>query len=503
MESLDRVQRIAGLGSMEVDLASGKFAWSPGACAIFGIEPDAIEPTAEFVFGLVHPDDRDAVVEAARKARTTGSAVAPLEFRIIRPDGAERIVYRENAIECDETGLPRRLVLTFKDITELKATEGRLRQLMESLDRGQRLAHMGSYTRYLDGAGEWSAEVYRIFGVDPQSYQADVDGFLSLVVPEDRPKLLEAYRLTAAEICPDPLEYRIRRPSGEIRHIHRISELIRDRSGKVIGAGGTLWDVTELRAAEERQRELERQLMHSQKLKAVGTLAGGIAHDLNNALVPILTLCHLALANTPQGTELREDIETIKLAAERAQDLVRRILVFSRKEDEQRTQVDLAAVIGTTLRMLRPTLPSTLHLIERIEPVPPLFADANELQQVIVNLVTNASQAIGAAHGTITIGLELADAAPGSAKEAPQSMIRLWVADTGSGMDAETIERIFEPFFTTKDVGEGTGLGLSVVHGIVTRQHGRIEVRSKIGEGSEFSILLPLTADPALTADAA
>jgi signal transduction histidine kinase len=260
--------------------------------------------------------------------------------------------------------------------------------------------------------------------------------------------------------------------------------LISERRTSNGGIAGLRIDITALKAAQEKERQLTQQLLHSQKLQALGTLAGGVAHDLNNTLVPIVALSKLTLEEVSEDSAIRGDLETIIEASEQARDLVSQILAFSRKQELARCEIDLEAVVRHGLRMLRAGLPATISLIEEISPVPPLLGDACQLRNVLVNLVTNAAQAITTATGTISVRLA-----------AHNSVISLSVADTGVGMSPHIIERIFEPFYTTKDVGEGTGLGLSVVHGIVTGHDGRIEVSSTLGEGTMFTVLLPAVAD--------
>jgi signal transduction histidine kinase len=311
---------------------------------------------------------------------------------------------------------------------------------------------------------------------------------MPFIFPEDREHVLMTQAQVANGICPEPFEYRIRRSGGEVRQLRRITELIRDKDGNVTAFGGTVLDVTELRAAERRQRDLEQQLAHSQKLEALGTLAGGIAHDLNNTLVPILSLAKLALMDLPEGSELRQDLETISASSERARDLVKQILAFSRKQNSNKALIDPATGAARTLQMLRASLPANIALVEKIAAVPQIFADAVQLEQVLVNLVTNAAQAIGLGSGVITVEIARAYADPRAARP---EFVRLAVADTGCGIDNQTVKRIFEPFFTTKDVGEGTGLGLALVHGIVTGHGGTIHVASEPGNGTVFTVLLP------------
>jgi signal transduction histidine kinase len=239
--------------------------------------------------------------------------------------------------------------------------------------------------------------------------------------------------------------------------------------------------------------------MHSQKLEALGTLAGGVAHDLNNTLVPILALSKLALDELPEVSPVRGDIETIIRASERARDLVKQILAFSRKRDLGQEEVDFARVARDALQMLRASVPATIQIVDHILEVPPVLGDAGELHQVMVNLVTNAAQAIGGDVGRITVRV-WGTAEPSSPHREAGPAVCVSIADTGCGMGEATLDRIFEPFFTTKGVGEGTGLGLSIVHGIVTRHGGTITARSKPGEGSEFALSLPAPAQPQVTA---
>lgn len=378
------------------------------------------------------------------------------------------------------------------DISAMKAAQAALRDSEERLNRAQRLAKMGCDTRDLrTGRMEWSDETFRIFGLARQTFVPSMDQLLALLHPDDRALLLKADAEIDRGVCPAPFEFRVIRPDNTIRHVARECELLCDDAGAPIMVAGTMRDVTDLRASQARQSELERQLQHSQKMKALGTLAGGIAHDLNNTLVPILSLSKMVAERMPEGSVDREDIEMISFASERARDLLQQILMFSRNQVSVKEAVDLASLTRKALQMLRVTVPAAVRLVEEIDAVPDILGDAAQLQRVIVNLVTNSIQAIGKQPGTVTV--TVAAATPGEI--APErSAVVLSVADTGCGMDATTVERIFEPFYTTKRVGQGTGLGLSVVHGIVTDHGGRIEVNSKRRKGTVFKILLPVTA---------
>jgi PAS domain S-box-containing protein len=248
-----------------------------------------------------------------------------------------------------------------------------------------------------------------------------------------------------------------------------------------------LWtDITAFKRAEAERRKLEAQLQHSQRLEALGTLAGGAAHEINNALVPVIALTKMVASHLPEDSRDRRSLGTVLVGAERSRDLVKQILAFSRKDSEEQRQesVDLATVLREALKLMRATVPTSIGFEEEIAAVPAVAGDPNQLHQVIVNLVTNAAQAIGEAHGTITVGL----------RRDPDGAARFWVADTGCGMEEATKARIFEPFFTTKAVGKGTGLGLAVVHGIIKQHRGRIEVDSAPGRGTRFDVVLPTQA---------
>lgn len=373
---------------------------------------------------------------------------------------------------------------------------GELRRSQEHLARVLRISNVGSVERDIrTGRMAWSAEARRIFGVNRGRIEDTREFFYSLVHPDDRAMVKAAVHRSDSGTASPPLEYRVVRPDGAIRVVYRENDLLLDQAGRPIRRISTFKDITDLRAAQARERELEHQLGHSQKLEALGTLAGGVAHDLNNTLVPIVALSKLALDELPEHSPVRADIETIARASERARDLVKQVLAFSRKQDFIRQPVDLAAVVREALQMLRASLPATIRIDEQLSAVPPLFANAGELHQTVVNLVTNASQAIGAEPGIITVRVwPQIQGAPHDAGVG--AAVCLSVADTGRGMDEATVDRIFEPFFTTKGVGEGTGLGLSVVHGIVTRHGGRIDIQSRPGEGSEFAISLPTPTQP-------
>lgn len=245
---------------------------------------------------------------------------------------------------------------------------------------------------------------------------------------------------------------------------------------------------------EQEKAKLEKQVRHSQKMEAIGTLAGGVAHDFNNILYPILGYTEMALDEISEGSPARENLNEIMTAAQRARKLVEQILTFSRLDHQGRIPLKIHRAVKEALNLLRATLPATIEVLQRIdENCGPVLADPTQIQQVVMNLCTNAFHAMQDHGGTLIVGLEEIQIAsedlPGS--QEPVTYVKLTVADTGYGMSKDVLERIFEPYFTTKKVGEGTGMGLAVVHGIIKGYDGDIQVYSEPGNGTTFNVYLP------------
>ncbi|MGE4330568.1 PAS domain-containing hybrid sensor histidine kinase/response regulator [Diaphorobacter sp.] len=254
-------------------------------------------------------------------------------------------------------------------------------------------------------------------------------------------------------------------------------------------------DLTARKREEARRSVLEGQLRESHKMQAVGTMAGGIAHDFNNILHAILGNVELAKADCPPGSLVHESLVEIDKAGRRARDLVRQILTFSRNEAPNRAAVALAEVVHDTERLLRVTLPPEIDLSVQLPPgLPPVLANATQVEQALLNLCTNAVHAIGERRGQIRVEARLVQPDQHLRERlglAAGDYAALRVSDNGPGMDEATLPRIFEPFFTTKPVGQGTGLGLAVVHGVMRTHGGGIDVRSHPGHGSEFTLYFP------------
>jgi PAS domain S-box-containing protein len=288
-------------------------------------------------------------------------------------------------------------------------------------------------------------------------------------------------------------ESRMRHRDGSWRWLEKtVTNLLHEPSVRALVANYR--DITERKAAEEERTRLAQRLRQAEKMEAVGRLAGGIAHDFNNILGGIIGYSEMLAEQAPEGA-LRRYATNVLIGAKRARALVDQILAYSRSQRGERVPVDLGRVVAETLDLVRGSLPRGI-LLEGNVPAAAVHVvgDATQLHQVLMNLCTNAIHAMGSA-GTLRVTLETMDTAEsrllwhGSLPAGSYATLR--VADTGSGMDTTTLARIFEPFFTTKDVGKGTGLGLSLVYGIVTDSSGAIDVSSRVGEGSVFTIYLP------------
>ena len=380
------------------------------------------------------------------------------------------------------------LIATYqlRRITQHFQSEQTLRQTQTLLIQSQRVAKLGYLIHDLrTDRVYWSDSLFELRHV-PRRGAFTLDEVAKFIEIEDRDRYFAGQKAAFAKRQTFSADVRVRRPDGTVYWEHRVVHPQFDAWGEIICALCVVQDITEWRTSEERERELQRKLMQSQKLEALGTLAGGIAHDLNNTLTPIMALSKITARRLEPGI-LRTNIETIHAASQQAGDLVKRVLAFSRQDIIEKKPTNLRNAVIEALTLMRATVPTSIALQTRIDEVPPIMSDPSQIQQIVTNLVSNAAQAIGGRLGTITVTLEMICGA------GTDRTIHLSVADTGDGMDDATRERIFEPFFTRKEVGRGTGLGLSIVAGIVADHGGRIEVISTPGTGARFDLHFPIS----------
>ena len=365
----------------------------------------------------------------------------------------------------------------------LRDSEERFRQLADNVDDVFWLSNRSAEeVFYLSRAYE------ETWGRSRQSFFATPSAWAESVHPDDRDRFMTSLADYASGRWDET--YRILRPDGTVRWIRSRAFPIRDETENVYRVAGVSRDITEYRRLEEQFRQ-------SQKMEAVGRLAGGLAHDFNNMLSVVLSYTSLVLDELDENAPIRSDIMEVRRAGERAADLTRQLLAFSRQQMVQPQVLDLRKVVFDTEKMLRPLLGEDIVLCMRSSGSGRrIHADPSVIEQVVVNLAVNARDAMPRG-GELTIDVSEVEIDPTQGVDSTQvpagCYALLTVTDTGSGMDAPTLERIFEPFFTTKEKGKGTGLGLSTVFGIVKQSEGHIEVNSEPGRGTTFSIYLPCT----------
>jgi len=316
------------------------------------------------------------------------------------------------------------------------------------------------------------------------------------IYPDDVPLVRQsAQNIRSGEerdSCVD-LEHRIVRRSGEVRHILARTRVFRDEQGRIRRCYGANQDITERKVAEGEKAALVSQLLQAQKMEAIGTLAGGIAHDFNNILAAMMGFAEMAKGRTVKGSRQEQHLQRVLDAGARGRELVRQMLTFSRKTEQEKKLLRLSTVVREAIKLLRASIPSTIRIRAKVGAESGfVLADPTQMQQVLMNLCANAAYAMRETGGVLAI--EVSDfvvSADGRADGMrPGPYVKLVVRDTGAGMPPEIMERIFDPFFTTKKPGEGTGLGLSIVHGIVEQHDGHITVESDAGKGSTFTLYL-------------
>ena len=291
-------------------------------------------------------------------------------------------------------------------------------------------------------------------------------------------------------------ECRIVRPDNSMRWVRIQTVPIRKANGDLLSLAGVAEDITERKRVEEALTKSERQFRQSSRMEAIGTLAGGIAHDFNNILTAILGYTELALATVPKESRTQRNLQEVLTAGHRAKHLVLQILTFSRQAGQGKKPTPFHLVVREALKLLRSTIPTTIEIRQVLKTEATILADPTQMHQIIINLCTNAEYAMREHGGILTVALEDVEVT----EELTQAIsglhvgphVRLTVKDTGSGMTPEVLERLFDPFFTTKPIGEGSGMGMAVVHGIITSHKGAIVVDSIVNKGTKIDVYLPI-----------
>ncbi|MBI5591789.1 MAG: PAS domain S-box protein [Deltaproteobacteria bacterium] len=460
---------------------------NPTWTRIFGYtSEEALSLDSEQIWNLVHPDDR-AFVRERNLDRLMGKPAEPrYEFRIIRKDGTLHWV--EVFANIIESGTQPSSQALYTDITSRKRSEE------ERLGLATAIEHAADAIILTDKYG-------KIEYVNPATEKAtgfgreELVGHNFTILRSDQHD--DAFyktmwtRISSGQVWSGHIVNRIR--DGSLCEFETKISPVKDTFGNVIRYVSVNRDVTQ-------EIKLEKQVRQAQKMEAIGTLAGGIAHDFNNILAAILGYTELTRSTMPQETPEYRNLEQVIKASSRARDLVQQILLFSRQGAEELKPVRVSIIVKEALQLLRATLPSTIEIRQNLSSSSEsrILADPTQIHQVLMNLGTTAAHAMREKGGILEVSLSDVDSesdAQPNPELKPGSYIQLTVSDTGHGMDRGVMDRMFDPFFTTKRSGEGTGMGLSVVHGIVKRHNGTLSVSSQVGKGTVFHLFIPRIED--------
>ena len=479
-------QEISMLGSYTLNIISGEWTCSKTLNTIFGIAQSDLR-TVDSWLALIHPEDRKMMEDYFRQEVFAQRQNFDKDYRIIRrSDQAERWVHGLGRLEFDAQGSPVVMHGTIQDITERKVAMEANQRLMVAIDQAAEsivFTDVHGAILYVNQGFEKCTGYTRTeaIGQNPRVLKSGKQ-------PDDYYKTMWA-TISRGEVWHG--RFINKRKDGDLYEEEVTISPVHNAAGKIVSFVAVKRDIT-------REKQLEQQLFEAQKMEAIGQLAGGVAHDYNNILAATIIQLSLLMTDKSLSPEVQEALVDLRKGADRAASLTRQLLMFSRRQPMQKKPLELNALLNDELKMLRRLLGEHIQLNIRGQASEAwIEGDPGMMEQVIMNLCINARDAM-AEGGRLTFGIsqvELADTTELPPQARPGKFICFSVADQGHGMTEETMTRIFEPFFTTKGVGKGTGLGLATVYGIVKQHDGWVEVSSQIGQGSEFRVYLPESAD--------
>jgi len=488
---LRQTEKIGRICGWKANIKTDELKWTEGVYHIVEA-PLGYKPGLEEGLKFYDTESIPVIKNALTRALEDGSPFV-IQAKVITTTG-KRLWAEVRGLQQVVEGEKTSVVGTFQDITErkqveehLRETEKKYRELAESLPQVIFEVDLDGTLKYVNQT------VYQLFGYTPEEIARGFN-VLEAFIPEDRERVALDIMLNIQGQGLGRREYTAVRKDGTRFpagvHANRIL-----RGQTATGVRGILIDLTKTKRAEEEKKKLEIQLQQAQKMEAIGALAGGIAHDFNNILSAIIGYTELARLNDGVST-IENELNQVLIAANRAKDLVKQILAFSRQTDEERMPVSVGMVVKEAIKFLRATIPTTIEIKSRIDKNSgAVLANSVELHQIIMNLCTNAVHAIGDRGGVLEVEVRNAEIEHAQINNFVElemgSYVLVSVKDTGYGMTPDVIKRIFDPYFTTKEKGVGTGLGLAVVHGIVKKSGGAIQVESEPGKWTIFYIYLP------------
>jgi PAS domain S-box-containing protein len=438
---------------------------------------------------ITHPDDLQADLNQMQQLLAGQINSFQMEKRYIRKNGEIIWVHLTCVPLWLETTDPRLHIAMVEDITHRKQGETALRESEEWFRLLTEAIPQQVWTAQPDGSLNYvNQRVIEYFGCPFEGMIGH--GWQRFLHPDDLPECLECWAKARETNQPYEIEFRLLREKDHSFRWHLGCALpIFNQEGQVVKWFGTNTDITQL-------KQLENQVRQSQKMEAIGTLAGGIAHDFNNILMGIVGYTELAKQKAGGNEVVKRNLNEVLVAGQRAKELVQQILAFSRQTEQERQPLELQLVVKEVCKFLRATLPATIEIRQNFTEAPTIIlGDPIQMHQVVMNLCANAEHAMRESGGLLELTVDHVAGEPDGVGAHPDlkggSYIRLTVRDTGAGMTPDVVQRIFDPFFTTKGIGEGTGMGLAVVHGIVIGHGGVIHVESERGKGTTFSIYFP------------
>lgn len=496
--SLEQAQSIAQLGSWVWDAASARLTCSKGLLSLLQLnEADGMNAPAIFR-SMVHPDDRDKILHYV-DIPSHGDSSQSGDYRITLGDGIERIFRTLWQVEREKNGAVARIYGVTQDVTETRQAEGALRDSEVSLVEAQRIAKLGSWDWNVEtGENVWSDEIYRIFGLIPQQFAASYEAFLDYVHPDDKQSVIDAVDRALNQNEPYSIDHRILLPDGQEKVVHEQGHVIFDQDGRPLRMIGTVQDVTENRYTEALLRQ-------AQKMEVVGQLTGGVAHDFNNLLAVVVGNLEMVADELRSDAPEFEFVRNAFNAAERGASLTHHLLAFSRQQVLQPKEVDIRQLIADTRDLMAVSMGEKITMgVQATSNLWRCEVDQVQLQNAILNLSINARDAMPSG-GTVSISAENTTLDAERAEELdviPGAYVCLSVNDNGPGIPEDVLEHVYEPFFTTKDVGEGSGLGLSMVYGFAQQSGGAVNIKTAEGEGTTVRLFFPaVQADVEANAD--
>lgn len=482
-------------GYYEVDL-KGSFTFFNGSLSHFlGYSPSALAGMNYREY--MSSENAQKVYQTFNRVYETGEPARGIDWEIFKVDGSKGHLEASVTLMRDTKGNPIGFRGIVRDMTRrkqseiaLRESEAKYRQLLNHAPSGiyEIDLSQGKFVRVNDVMCEYTGYTrHELLSMNA----------LDILTEESQKKSIERLdRIMRGEKVPTSIEYKIKAKNGRELWALLNSKFKHDAEGRPSSVLVVAHDITEQKQAEEEKKNIEYQLQQAQKMETIGTLAGGIAHDFNNILSVIIGYTELILMNANVNSEVRQNLKEIFNASKHARDMVKQILAFSRQNKQERKPIQVAHIVKEALKMLRASLPATISIQQKIEKNTAIIeADPTQIHQVLMNLCTNAAHAINEKDGVLEIILANVELDQQAVAKIPDiqagSYLKLSVRDTGDGIPPDALQQIFNPYFTSKEKGEGTGLGLAVVQGIIKSLNGAITVDSEVGKGSRFHAYLP------------